>query len=272
MSLIYMYCVTRNAEPGILPMGASSVSREGHVEIIAFQDIQAVVSWVDPEEFDEDRIPEKVKDMSWVEEKAFAHENIIEEVMAEYPVVPMQFCTIYRNLDNMGEFMETYREQLLKFLDLAETCQEWSVKVSCDTAMMSAAIKGKQRFQEEIESISRKSSGIAFMLNKKLQEKIDACVQETLANDVQCIFESLQVLWEDVSVEDIVESDRAERRTLLRITALLNRNRQERFHEALEAVDHEYGERGYSMESSGPWPIYHFITFAESVERGTAHV
>jgi hypothetical protein len=259
-------------EPGMLRVGNTTVSGDDHVVIIDVQGIQAVVNWVDADEFDEDRIPEQVKNLSWVEEKAFAHENVIEEVMGDNPVVPMQFCTIYRNLDNMTEFMETYLEQLLGFLDMAEACQEWSVKVVCDTAKMTEAIKGRQRFQEDIESISRKTSGIAFMLNKKLQERIEVCVQETLSNDIQRIFESLADLWEDVSVEDIVEGASTERRTVLRITALLNQNRLERFFEAIEFMVLEYGNQGYTFETSGPWPIYHFIAFSENVEREVDHV
>ena len=261
MSLIYTYCITMGIKGNELFTKNLTVSKINHIEILLFKDIQAVISIVDYEEFNEYKIKEQLDNLEWVEEKAFAHENIIEEIMENYPVVPMQFCTIYKSKENLFDFLEDYYDQIKHYLSLAATNQEWGVKVYCNTDMLKERILDKQTFRDELNSINKKSTGIAFMLNKKFIEKIDNCIQDTINVDVQDIFEEVNTTLEDVIIKEIQNSDFVEKKIALNIVALLSRNKYENFTKIINALSDKYNNYGYAIETNGPWPLYNFIAF-----------
>jgi hypothetical protein len=261
MNLIYTYCIAMGIKRNELFTKNLSISKTNQIEILLFKDIQAVISGVDYEEFNEYKIKEQVNNLKWVEEKAFVHENIIEEIMENYPVVPMQFCTIYKSKENLLDFLEDYYEQIKYYLSLAATNQEWSVKVHCNTDMLKERILEKQTFRDELNSINKKSIGIAFMLNKKFQEKIDNCIQDTINADVQHIFEEVNTTLENVIIKEIQKSDFVGKRIVLNIVALLSRNKYENFTKIIDALSDKYNNYGYVIETNGPWPIYNFISF-----------
>ncbi|MDO8610925.1 MAG: GvpL/GvpF family gas vesicle protein [bacterium] len=261
MCLIYTYCIAMGIKGNELSTKNLAVSKINHIEILLFKDIQAVISIVDYEEFNENKIKEQLNKLEWVEEKAFAHENIIEEIMENYPVVPMQFCTIYKSEESLLDFLEDYYDQIKYYLSLAATNQEWGVKVYCNTDMLKERILEKQTFRDELNSINKKSTGIAFMLNKKFQEKIDNCIQDTINVDVQHIFEEVNTTLENVIIKEIQNSDFVEKRIVLNIVALLGRNKYENFTKIIDALSDKYNNYGYAIETNGPWPIYNFISF-----------
>jgi len=143
----------------------------------------------------------------WVEEKAFAHENIIEKIMEKYPLIPMQFCTIYKTKENLIDFLGNYYDQIIHFLSLAAANQEWSIKIYCDVNMLKINISEQQNFRDELEMINKKSTGIAFMLKKKLLEKIENSVQDTINTDVQNIYEKINATLENVIMKEIDDYD-----------------------------------------------------------------
>lgn len=263
MSLIYTYCIAMGIQANELSTKNPAVSKTNHVEVLLFKDIQAVISIVDYEEFNENKIKEQLNKLEWVEEKAFAHENIIEEIMGNYPVVPMQFCTIYKSKEGLLDFLENYYDQIKYYLSLAATNQEWGVKVYCNTDILKEKILEKQTFRDELNSINKKPAGIAFMLNKNFRGKIDNCIQDMINVDVQYIFEEVNTTLENVILKEIQNSDFAEKRMVLNIVALLGRNKYENFTKIIDALSDKYNNYGYEIKISGPWPIYNFISFTE---------
>lgn len=244
-------------------MKSQSVSKTDHVGILSFEDIQAVVSFVGYDEFNENQIKEQLKDLKWVEEKAFAHENIIEEIMKNHPVVPMQFCSIYKSQENLLNFLADYYDQIKHSLSLAAENYELGIKVYSNTEILKARISEQQTFKDELISINKKSAGIAFLLNKKFQEKICNCVEDTINEDVQYIFDEINKMSENVIIKELQNSDSAEKKIAINIVILLNKNKYEYFTETINAINDKYNIYGYIIETTGPWPIYNFISLAE---------
>src|SRR3972149_765658 len=51
------------------------------------------------------------------------------------PVVPLRFCTIYKNQEGLFKAIMPHKEKILSFLDYTADKTEWSVKVFCDKAI-----------------------------------------------------------------------------------------------------------------------------------------
>src|SRR5581483_11047522 len=62
--------------------------------------LAAVVGAVDLGEFGEESIVEHLNDPSWLEEKARAHDAVLERVARETTVVPLRVGAVYRRLDD----------------------------------------------------------------------------------------------------------------------------------------------------------------------------
>jgi hypothetical protein len=261
MSLLYIYCISRGIHTNELYMKNPSVSKTNRIDIIPFKDIQVAVSFVDYEEFNEKKLTEQLNDLAWVEEKAFAHENTIEEIMEKYPVIPMQFCTLYKTKENLMEFLEDYHEQIKCDLSFAAVNQEWGIKIYCDVDLLKGSISEKQNFKDELETINKKPPGIAFMLKKKFREKIENCIQETINADVQDIYEEINTTLENVILKEIQDSEILGKKIVLHMAALLNINKYKAFSKIIDELIEKHKDNGYKIKIDGPWPIYHFITF-----------
>lgn len=263
MYLIYIYCITAGIQSNELSTKNQSVSKTNHIEILPFEDIQAAISIVDDDEFNENQIKENFKNLKWVEEKAFAHENIIEEIMINYPVVPMQFCSIYKSQENLLNFLADYYDQIKQNLSLAAENYELGIKVYCNSVMLKQRISEQQTFKDELNSINKKSAGIAFLLNKKFQEKICNYVEDMINADVQNIFDEVNKLSENIIIKELQNNDSAEKKIAINIVILLNINKYEYFIETVNALNDKYNIFGYMIETTGPWPIYNFISLTE---------
>jgi hypothetical protein len=264
MLLIYMYCISTGIEVNELMMECQSISGERHVGIMPFRDIQAVVSMVEEDDFSDEKLKKNLDNMEWVAEKAFAHENIIEEVMGNHPVIPLQFCTLYKTDESLMRFLESYYDQIKSHLSLAGKSLEWGVKVFCNTGILKERILAKPSVMDEIDSINRKPKGIAFMLTKKFHERIENSIQNTMNADIQSIFGEVNSIMERVVVKEVLDCDDVKKKMVLNIVALLEKTNTESLAGIINALNRKYGEDGYSIESSGPWPIYHFISFDEN--------
>jgi hypothetical protein len=69
---------------------------------------------------------------------------------------------------------------------------------------------------------------------------------------------------ERVVVKEVLDCDDVKKKMVLNIVALLEKTNTESLAGIINALNRKYGEDGYSIESSGPWPIYHFISFDEN--------
>lgn len=265
MCLIYVYCITTGLKEEKVYLDSLTVSNENYIEAVNFKDIQAITSIVNPEEFSEGFLKGHFNNLEWVRDKAFAHESIIEEIMENAPVLPMRFCIIYESKKNLLDFLASYYEKIKSCLSLAKHNEEWSVKVFCDNGVLKKAIMEMDTFKNELDIINKKPKGIAFMLMKKFEEKVEDCIQASINQDVQDIFEQIKKIVDDTVVKEIQDKNTSEKEMILNTVMLVNKAGYDNFSKKIEVLNNKYINKGYVIETSGPWPIYNFITLNEEL-------
>jgi hypothetical protein len=259
MNLIYTYCITKGIEKNKVITECKSVSGMNLVEILSFDGIQSVYSLVSSSEFDKEAVKLQLENLEWVTEKAFAHEGIIVEIMQKFATLPMRFLTIYETKDNLLEFMKTYYSKILKNLEIAENNVEFGMKIYCNKEILKTSISEESEIKEERDIIALKPKGIAYMLNKKLDDKIETNIENNLNANVQDIYRRIKILSEEVKIKESDEDIVGSVERVANIALLINKDSQQKLISEIEILNEEYMNMGYHIEQTGPWPIYNFI-------------
>ncbi|MGN6662959.1 MAG: GvpL/GvpF family gas vesicle protein [Solirubrobacterales bacterium] len=230
-----------------------------HVPIpIREGDLTALASRVDLAEFGEEGLRENLEDVAWLEEKARAHEGVLDGVLARNTVVPMRLCTIYRGEDQVREMLRRERRGLAESLRHLHGRAEWGAKaIARPGALVRAAM---ERIGDGGEADGA-SSGVQYLERKRSQGRAReeaAAVAEELA---RAIHEPLAELAVEALLNPLQRPEVSGREgdMILNGVYLLDETDVERFRALAEELAERYREEGVEVELSGPWPPYNFV-------------
>lgn len=123
----YMYAVCR----GLDPRDIRNVTglKGGRLDLVHHQDLAAVVSTVDLDEYGEEGLRKNLEDLAWLEEAARSHDAVIQTLARRAPTAPLRLATIC--LDDAGvlQRLREWYHALAQVLDRITGRMEWSVKV-----------------------------------------------------------------------------------------------------------------------------------------------
>ncbi|MBI2470179.1 MAG: GvpL/GvpF family gas vesicle protein [Planctomycetes bacterium] len=293
---IYTYCLART--PVTFPHAMMGIDDVHEVCSVEHDGIFAVLSHVSLKEYNEEALEKNMTDVAWLAPRAKRHEEVIEFVMAHAmsnqnaassptlffshspileerggegeqgreviekyytPVIPLRFCTIYKNQKGLFKAIMPHREKIRNFLDYTADKIEWSVKVFCDkTVFLNNNDKNKEQFQTANQTSLL--PGEAYLLAKKMRKIKEGNFRQ-----------DLQMYLKDI---DFTLSQFADRYRFLRCadksihgrpldmvmnTAfLVEQQTFNMFKDTLNMLAEKYKDEGLMFELSGPWPPYNF--------------
>lgn len=259
---VYLYCITDArvaAEVGTL--GIKGMDGCSHLFPVIYKDICGVTSSVPLSEFGETVLDKNFQNMHWLEKKALLHENILEQIMDIYPIIPMRFCTIYNSDDRIREVLEEHYEKFLTILRFLEDKEEWGVKIFCDAGVLEKeVVKSSDKVRKIETEIAGNSSGKAFFLKKKLagliKEEVEA---RSFAYADEC-YTRLARIAENSCLNKLLDKEVTGNagEMLLNSAYLVTRGKVEEFRQEVALLEQEYGPSGLEFAVTGPWPPYHF--------------
>lgn len=261
---IYVYAMI---EAGALALPASGIDPERPVTALVVGNVQAVVSVVRNELFNEQAVRIGLENSNWLAVQVLAHQQVLDALAAtKLPVVPMRFCTIYPDILELCDSLRRYNAAFAAELQRQRGKQEWGVKQIVDIhALQSAIAQGQPTLAPimqdgEIERLRKQiagmSTGAAFLLKKKLTNLIAERAQ-TIAFAVAD--ETLRQL-SDVAVDSVTSDlpkDRPE--VCLNAAFWVETAHYDEFMAQLEQLAGAFGSVGVRYELSGPWPPHHFL-------------
>ena len=260
----YLYCIrSQTAKPIEV---VKTISGEGKVYIISYNDIEAVVSEVDLNEFGSEEIQKKAEeDLNWIKEKAQIHEYVIEQVMRVGPnlisVIPMKFGTIFKTEESLKECLRKNYQQFKDSLEKLKGKQEWGVKIYLKENIFRKTIEDKNEAvlakKKEIESLPK---GMAFFTQKQIGEIVNQEKDKELDRITEEIYESLGQLAFSKNKSKLLEKDFTGmlEEMLLNAFYLIEESKLASFQKKVGELKEKYNSLGFKVEVSGPWPSYHF--------------
>ncbi len=279
---IYTYCLTNMQKTLSHPV--IGIDDKHEVYYAEHNGIFAVVSDVSIKEFNEDILEKKITDAVWLAPTAKRHEEIVEFIMMYTPagkpsfkfhqsmqpslfeklytpVVPLRFCTIYRNPDNLFQAIKPHRDKIMQFLDHTAHKAEWSIKVFHDKTVFMKSYSDKERGLFHVaEQKTTLLPGENYLMTKKKQRlheemckadirKIPEDIYNTLSQHADR-FQSLRCTRRDVhgKLHDMIMNS----------AFLIEWGALNLFQNTVNMLAERYRDSGIIFEFSGPWPPYNF--------------
>jgi len=237
-----------------LPLDAALVG----LRLVPQEELAAVVAPVDLREFGEAPLAERLNDREWLEEKARAHEDVLERVAAAGIVVPFRFGAIYKRLDDIRELLSARRDELRAALERVRGRVELGVKGWAD----------RTRLEETLgraPETTRAGSGRAYLERRQVEREAAADASAAAMVAARAAHDRLL----RCAVEGVVNrpqsrelSGRSEQ--MLLNAAYLVESDDRSLAAEVDALNETYGRFGISFELTGPWPPYNFVDQEDS--------
>lgn len=246
----YMYAISRDLEPDQLR--DVSGLREGSLELVRHRGLDAVVGDVPLDEFGEEGLRQNLERLSWLEEVARAHDEVVRGVAALGPTAPLRLATICLDDDAVRQRLDEWHDELTQVLDRIAGRAEWSVKVIAPPR------------QPEPAGAPAEVSGAEFLRRRKAQAELREQQHADAAGVAEQIHQGLSA----AAVASRLLAPQDPQLTghvgtmVLNGAYLVEVEEGEGFAARVrELTDHHPDLR---IESAGPWPPYSFAVLEQS--------
>jgi hypothetical protein len=238
----YLYCIVRGAEPRsfeTLGMG----ERGDVVHTINFKDLAVVASDSPEPRYDNTR------------RNMMAHMRILDEVMADYTVLPVRF-------DCVAPSPEVVREQLLKARhgELSKMLDGMDGRIEMGLKAFWYEDVVFQEMVQENPTISRMRTGLegrsleeTYYDRIRLGELVEAELKARRGADADAVLARLRPLAEKTQVNATIADH-----MVVNAAFLITRSREPEFDEAIRKLDSELGHR-LLTKCVGPVAPYNFV-------------
>ncbi|HEY4596183.1 MAG TPA: GvpL/GvpF family gas vesicle protein [Thermoanaerobaculia bacterium] len=251
----YLYCLVRAPEKPSLagaPPGLPGLSPPRALD--AGDGLWLIAADAPLPEYGGDEIQRRLSDLSWVSDRALAHEAVIEHFAAAGAVVPMKLFTLFSADERAVAFIQEDRERLGRVLDRVEARVEWGVRVRLDD------VRARDVLAAEAQAgAGGKSSGTAFLLRKKLEQDASRELAGRLRSEMDATFAELAEGASEAVRREPAASLESGGRLLLDAAFLVPRERSADFEAIVERCARRLAPRACDVTLTGPWPPYNFI-------------
>ncbi len=261
---IYTYCLT--GAPSPFPSTVIGIDGIHEAHFIDQDGFFAVVSAISLKDFSENALEKNMMDVAWLAPLAKRHEEVIEFVMTHNPadrsgitpVVPLRFCTIYKNQDALFQAVTPHKEKILNFLEYTSNKAEWAVKIFCDKKTF------MDSHDKKISGATHDPMSLLPGENYLLAKKMRRMREETFTVDIQRILNDTHC-----AVSPHVDCHRFLRCTgksihgrpfdmVMNTAFLVEQQTLPVFQGVVDTLAEKYKAQGFVFELSGPWPPYNF--------------
>ncbi|MED1470788.1 GvpL/GvpF family gas vesicle protein [Bacillus salipaludis] len=228
---------------------------------IKFQDLAAVVTSVNSELFSQKQIDLQLKDADWLKEKAFHHHEVIFMLHGHFTILPMPFCTIFQNKDNLKTILIDQYDVILQKLISLKNKQEWNVKMFCNRDKALAYIIHENPAVVELkEKLTSMPKGKQFIMKKKLERLISTELEIEQSKWWLQMNEQLSALVVEPNLRKNWGKEITERKEDMIVNGdfLIEKDKTVQFLEKIEEIEKSFAETGCTLHVTGPWPPYHF--------------
>lgn len=238
----YMYCMIRSSES--CQFSTLGIGERGDpVYTINFMGLAAVVSDSPIMEYDESR------------RNMMAHTIVLEEVMRQYPILPVRFGTVAPNAEAVLEQVLKRRYGgLISSFEEVEHRVELGVKAFWfDEVIFQEIVEQNPPIRTLRDSLKSRTAEETFYERIRLGEMIEAAMSKKRDEDYESILVPLRPLVYKTRANKIVTD-----RMVLNAAFLVDRNREPEFDEVMKQLDAKMGKR-MMFKYVGPVPPYNFV-------------
>lgn len=250
----WTYCVMWARDAVEAARGLEGVEPGSAVEAVFEGEFAALVSPVPLTDYGDERLREHLEDLEWVERTARRHEAVLEAALLERTVVPLRLCTLYQDQEGVRRLLRTHQAALREGLVRVEGCVEWGVKVFADTRFASDEVL--------VEPDGSESRGASYLRRRQRERALAEKAAEVRARCVEVVQQGIAAISRAsaVNAPQRPEVHGRELAMLLNSAHLVQRDRRGDLEEVVIQLQEEWGPLGFTIELTGPWPPYNFVS------------
>jgi hypothetical protein len=237
-----------------------SLHEHSALQLIPFRNVTAICREVDLADYLGEQGERNLQNPSWVIPRACDHEGILASFLVHGPVLPVRFGAVFSSRLALKATVAERRPSIERFLEFIIDKQEWSFRASLhgDYAM-DWLIQNDQALSERYRGLS-KSPGVRYLQEKQLKALAGKHLQGLVRNQAEEMLTCLRDLAlevREIKRKHAVPSGAAEE-VVLNCACLLSTDGVDAFHQEVEQLQSAGNLQGLSIETTGPWPPYHF--------------
>jgi hypothetical protein len=234
----YVYGIARAAHPS-LPDGMDGIGDPPRrVRVLVEGDLAAVVS-----DAPEDLRPKR-RDL-------LAHQNVLAEVGAGGPVLPMRFGSLSADDETVRAALAENAERYLRRLSELDGKVEYNVKASHDEEAVLHQVLAEEPEIRALSEVNRSAGGGSYDDKLRLGEMVAHAVQAREARDAETVRKELS------PVAAAVSPGPAGTGWLANISLLVARDAAEELLTRIEALEKTHPQ--LELRVNGPLPPYSFV-------------
>lgn len=255
MSVIYLYgFVPEDTElpaTGLLGVGDSEVER------VDGPGVAAIVSRVDPDEFQGEALERNCADVEWMARHGLSHEQVVAWFVDHATIVPSRFLTLFSGREALRVAMERQSARIRAELDRFADLREWDLRVGYDADRLLSHLG---EVSEEVGALDREieaaSPGKRFLLEKRRKDIARTEGREAARRLAQELLTGLRPLARDV-VTLTPPTDTEP--TTLNAAFLVDRPTEPALREQVDRDKERLEPLGLDIRLTGPWAPYRFL-------------
>lgn len=249
----YIYCVIAADDPSSVknrdsqdsgkkfgPIGIGGRNDELHT--ITYEDIAAVVS------------NSPIIAYSISRENMIAHEKAIEEVMKEYTVLPVRFCTIAKDEKKVESILEKEYDKFKELLTEVEGKKELGLKAVFNADAVYNDIVEKH---EDIKKLKNKLKSLPPDKTYFERVEVGRMVEDALEKEKEFYKEDILNYLSPLAVEVKVNNNYGER-MIINAAFLVEKDRESEFDQKVQELDAKYGNK-IKFKYVGTLPPFNFV-------------
>jgi len=188
-------------------------------------------------------------------ENILAHEKVIEEVMKEYAVLPVRFCTIASNTDEIRSLLlKRYREFKNALKDMDHKVELGVKGIWKDMESIFGEIAEENKEIKKIKSRLKGGTKPKDVQTKiGLGKLVEAALKNKKNEEAQKIVDALRVASFDYKLNNTMADE-----MFINASFLVSKGREKEFDNIMEEVSETYKDR-VKFLYVGPLPPYNFV-------------
>lgn len=179
-----------------------------------------------------------------------AHQNVLERLMADGPVLPLRFGTVASEPQEVQEILEERGDFYRERLQALTGCAEYLLKASFDEDFMIRQVLRESAEAQRLNEESRRTGdpNVKVRLGEIIVKELQARGESAAAE----VREAMRPLAREIHENDLHGDD------FVSVSFLVEESRRKEFLAAEAELAEQWGE-GYDFRLHGPLPPYSFV-------------
>ena len=257
--LCYVYGVAASSlETATAPKGIDG----GAVSLIPNGDVAALVTSVSADDYAPDKVEALTADVSWVSDRAAAHDRVLTWASDAGAVIPFPMWTLFSDPKGVSSMLTKRVDELRRTFERISDGREFIVRVYVQSALLKGHIAEHSAELTTLESQAAKATpGQKYLLERKIENLRRDAGRDLTGKVANEIHDALSGASMETVREQPINSGapREQGRAILNASFLVAPSRVVEFQRRLTTMVNKYEPSGFKFDFTGPWPPYHFV-------------